>query len=392
MAITLCPALSLCPVFPPPWHCLKLRQVTDMFQIQRGTMFFPPDPGPRPASSVALPAAAPKSMPRSSRVLTIASACSGLATENWALRHLLKKQFAHLWVCDSDADVQKFLCLNCPEAKLYSNTNQLLQGNGASVPDVLVAGCPCQPYSSQGLRQGSADPRSSALDDVLNYAAQKKPKILILENVSALAHATHKDTRKKIARILRPSYNLVAKKLNSLQFNVLQRRQRIYLVATLKSVTSRKVIVPDKARFQRKLPRLHKFLGLKAQPELPDVKTWCQTARSNYLAALQKYKCNPKEAARKDLIIDLASSKSRRASCMDIAPTITASHGASRAYFLTSTNCRCLSQLPGELVKPSIVEVTWSLNIFSCFKGLTRRGSKPVAFHLSLLARWLGMP
>jgi site-specific DNA-cytosine methylase len=259
---------------------------------------------------------------------------------------LLKKQFAHLWVCDSDADVQNFLRLNCPEVKLYSNTDQLLQGNGASVPDVLVAGCPCQPYSSQGLRQGSADPRSSALDDVLKYAAQKKPKILILENVAALAHATHKDTRKKIARILRPSYNLVAKKLNSLQFNVLQRRQRIYLVATLKSVTSRKVIVPDKARIKRKLPRLHKFLGLQAQPELPDVKTWCQTARSNYLAALEKYKCNPREAAKKDLIIDLASSKSRRASCMNIAPTITASHGASRSYFLTSTNCRCLSQLP----------------------------------------------
>ena len=289
-------------------------------------------------------ASEPKSTPRSSRVLTIASACSGLATENWALRYLLKKQFAHLWVCDNDADVQKFLRLNCPEAKLYSNTSQLLQGDGASVPDVLVAGCPCQPYSQQGLRQGSADPRSSALDDVLKYAAQKKPKILILENVASLAHAKHKDTRKKIARTLRPSYNLVAKTINSLQFNVPQRRKRLYLVATLKSVARRNLAVPDKARTKRKLPQLHEFLGLQARPELPDVKNWSQTARSNYLAALKKHKCTPREAAKKNLIIDLASSKSRRASCMGIMPTITASRGAPRSYFLTSTNCLCLSR------------------------------------------------
>ena len=163
--------------------------------------------------------------------------------------------------------------------------------------------------------------------------------------MAALAHATHKDTRKKIARILRPSYNLVANKLNSLQFNVLQRRQRLYLVATLKSVTLRKVTLPDMARIRRKLPQLHKFLGLQAQPELPDVKTWCQTWRSNYLAALKKYKHNPREAAKQNIIIDLASSKSRRASCMGIVPTITASRGASRSHFLTSTNCLCLSQL-----------------------------------------------
>lgn len=273
----------------------------------------------------------------------MASACSGLATETWALRHLLGVRFSHLWVCDSDADVQGFLRRNCPEAKLLSHTNQLLRST-VEVPDVLVAGCPCQPYSSQGKRLGSADPRSNALDHVLEYAGKRRPKVLVLENVASLAHARHQDTRRKIADALKPHYHLTVKKLNSQEFNVPQRRNRIYIVAILKSAAKNKFVMPTSARHKRKRPVLD-FLGLKRSPcRKPDFKTWSPTARSNYLAALKKNKLSAQAAVDKDLFIDLAASTTRRSSCLSMAPTITASHGASRAYYLTSAGCPPLSQ------------------------------------------------
>lgn len=49
--------------------------------------------------------------------------------------------------------------------------------------DLLVAGPPCQPYSSEGKRQGSRDPRAKVIYPIVEYAEERKPLMLLLENV-----------------------------------------------------------------------------------------------------------------------------------------------------------------------------------------------------------------
>ena len=60
--------------------------------------------------------------------------------------------------------------------------------------DLVIAGFPCQPYSSAGLRAGFDDPRAKVLDDVLRIIALVKAPHFILENVKAA-----KEVRKALA-------------------------------------------------------------------------------------------------------------------------------------------------------------------------------------------------
>lgn len=49
--------------------------------------------------------------------------------------------------------------------------------------DVLVAGFPCQPFSSAGNRLGVEDARGTLYEECLRVIDDKKPKVVIFENV-----------------------------------------------------------------------------------------------------------------------------------------------------------------------------------------------------------------
>jgi DNA (cytosine-5)-methyltransferase 1 len=97
--------------------------------------------------------------------------------------------------------------------------------------DLLTAGFPCQPFSVAGKRQGVQDSRGVLFADVLRFAKEKQPKLVLLENVPGLFSISKGEVFKSIIMgLAQLGYTVEWKVLNSCFFGVPQRRRRVYIV------------------------------------------------------------------------------------------------------------------------------------------------------------------
>ena len=98
--------------------------------------------------------------------------------------------------------------------------------------DILLAGFPCQPFSTIGLRQGFKHATQGTLFyDVLRIIEQKRPKSFLLENVQGLVNHDSGNTFRVIQESLRRiGYSIYHKVLCSSDYNIPQYRKRIYIV------------------------------------------------------------------------------------------------------------------------------------------------------------------
>jgi DNA (cytosine-5)-methyltransferase 1 len=101
--------------------------------------------------------------------------------------------------------------------------------------DVLLAGFPCQPFSSIGKREGFLHKTQGTLfNDVLRIVTQKKPKAFLLENVKGLTTHDGGDTLETILEALSSEgYELHTNILDSSDYGLPQIRERIYIVGFL---------------------------------------------------------------------------------------------------------------------------------------------------------------
>lgn len=105
--------------------------------------------------------------------------------------------------------------------------------------DVLVAGFPCQPFSSIGKRQGFAHKTQGTLFyDIARIIKAKKPSAFLLENVKGLTTHNGGDTLKTIVSVLEKEldYKVFYKVLDASEFGVPQKRERIYIVGFRKDL------------------------------------------------------------------------------------------------------------------------------------------------------------
>ena len=98
--------------------------------------------------------------------------------------------------------------------------------------DVLLAGFPCQPFSSAGVRKGFKDTRGTMFFEVERILEEKKPKSFLLENVKGLTNHDHGRTFKIMLDILenKLGYKVYYKVLNAKNFGLPQNRERIMIV------------------------------------------------------------------------------------------------------------------------------------------------------------------
>ena len=109
--------------------------------------------------------------------------------------------------------------------------------NEKDIPDhdVLCAGFPCQPFSISGKQKGFEDTRGTLFFEICRIINEKKPKVVLLENVKHLVHHDKGKTFNVILNKLEElGYNVSWKVLNGSDFGVPQNRERIIIIGSLK--------------------------------------------------------------------------------------------------------------------------------------------------------------
>lgn len=97
--------------------------------------------------------------------------------------------------------------------------------------DLLVGGFPCQAFSVSGKRLGFEDTRGTLFFEIVRIAKEKKPKMMILENVKGLVGHDKGRTLDVIIKTLGDiGYKVDFDVLNSKYFGVPQNRERIFIV------------------------------------------------------------------------------------------------------------------------------------------------------------------
>jgi len=107
-----------------------------------------------------------------------------------------------------------------------------------SVPDhdFLLAGFPCQPFSSAGKRKGFLDERGGLFFQISEILKAKRPKGFLLENVEGLkSHNGGETLRIILGKLLDLGYQVSHNVLDASDFDVPQQRKRIYIVGHQKN-------------------------------------------------------------------------------------------------------------------------------------------------------------
>lgn len=97
--------------------------------------------------------------------------------------------------------------------------------------DILCAGFPCQAFSISGKQRGFEDSRGTLFFDVARIIKEKKPKIVFMENVkNFVSHDGGRTLSVVKATMEELGYTFFYKVLNAVDYDVPQKRERIYMV------------------------------------------------------------------------------------------------------------------------------------------------------------------
>ena len=116
--------------------------------------------------------------------------------------------------------------------------------------DILVGGFPCQPFSTLGKLQGFEDEmnRGTLFFEIMDIIIKHDTKVVVLENVKNLINHDNGKTFARIKQELDDAgYDVNAQILNSQDYGIPQRRNRIFIVAfNRKYFKTGKFVYPDK--------------------------------------------------------------------------------------------------------------------------------------------------
>jgi DNA (cytosine-5)-methyltransferase 1 len=94
--------------------------------------------------------------------------------------------------------------------------------------DVLCAGFPCQPFSNAGKKKAIDDTRGTLFHDILRIAREKRPRVMILENVKHIMKIDGGEAFRTIIKAIEESgYNVNTTTLSPHQLGIPQQRERV---------------------------------------------------------------------------------------------------------------------------------------------------------------------
>jgi len=165
-------------------------------------------------------------------VIDLFSGCGGMSLG------LEKAGYDILYANDLNNDALKTYKHNFPHVLVEQGDITKIDPNEVATKinqnhvDVIVAGAPCQGFSTSGKRDPK-DPRSKLFIQIIKFLKTFKPRIFVMENVSGLLSMDKGNTMKNIVNEFSKSgYHVTHKILSASDFGVPQMRNRVFIVGT----------------------------------------------------------------------------------------------------------------------------------------------------------------
>lgn len=173
---------------------------------------------------------------------------------------LAKAGFKHLYLVEKDKDACDTLLLNRPKWNVVQDDvkNFCKDKNLNKYKynlDLLVAGYPCQSFSMAGKRDLN-DTRGTLFYYFAKCLKKIKPKMFLVENVKGLISHNRGNTLRIMLSVFDScGYIVQWKVLNSWDYQVAQKRERIFIVGIRNDLR-------NKIKFEFPKPRIKKRLNL----------------------------------------------------------------------------------------------------------------------------------
>jgi len=158
---------------------------------------------------------------------------------------LIKCGFNPILLNDNNADCCKTLKHNHVEANVICASMLDIDYTKYKNVDLLTAGVPCQSFSQIGKQKGLDDPRGDLMMKFIDIIKIINPKVFMIENVKGLLSHDNGNTLRTIINALNDDnlYNINYKCLDASKFNVPQKRERVFIIGSLKNI-NRNYIFP----------------------------------------------------------------------------------------------------------------------------------------------------
>lgn len=165
-----------------------------------------------------------------SKVYRVASMFAGVGGIDLAFE---QAGFKIIWANEIDKYACRTYRMNFDEKILVEGDIQEISTDDIPDFDVLIAGFPCQAFSSVGLLKGFEDPRGNLFFETARVIAAKRPTLVFFENVANLVKHDHGNTFDTISRTMTElGYFMTYKVMNASDYGIPQQRNRIYIVAS----------------------------------------------------------------------------------------------------------------------------------------------------------------
>ena len=180
--------------------------------------------------------------------------------------------FQRVFANDFDKDAQRVFEQNLGEI----DPRDIRTIPSSEIPecDILTAGFPCQPFSNAGSRKGVYDKRGDLYLECLRIVRDKKPSVVVFENVKGLMSSKHQSGKSLIDVIQSDleefGYIVTYKVVDASDYGVPQKRERMILVA-VKSNFGVKFEFPPVISNKLQLTLSH---ILKVPRKIPNQKYW----------------------------------------------------------------------------------------------------------------------
>lgn len=143
---------------------------------------------------------------------------------------------------DKFADKSYRAMHNPKEGEWYADDICRVEPGELPEADIWTGGFPCQAFSVAGKRRGFEDMRGTLIFEIFRLAAERKPRILFLENVKGLLnHEGGRTFGIILDGLWELGYDVQWQVLNSKNFGVPQNRERVFIIGHLGEGSGREI-------------------------------------------------------------------------------------------------------------------------------------------------------